>query len=288
MLDILEGYAFGPDFYIRSQACAPLIEMAVRRRQKLPDGSRFMPENIAERIKAIALRMLRNAGTNPALLGDVSYVVGWIRDLTEKDASEVIDRLSGVTDTDAVHNRCGLLLYFAFFRENQLQDLPRFNPAKFKDRLHQELRAGESKFRTCLMGQTAGGAEDKTYSYETIEPYLSSFVAGPYCDGAFFNLRRICDAHIKSHPESLCPIMLAALERLAEYIAEEPRSRGWNVYDLQECFDLIAENCNETFVLDAVALMIRYRARIANLAINLTPIVDRYESARAEQLRALL
>src|SRR4029077_6053260 len=74
MLDILEGYAFGRDFYIRSQACVPLCEMATRRRQKLPDGSRFMAENIAERVKGIGLRMLRNAGTNSALLDDVSNV----------------------------------------------------------------------------------------------------------------------------------------------------------------------------------------------------------------------
>src|SRR5262249_5142316 len=82
MLDILEGYALGPDFYIRSQACVPLCEMAIRRRQKLPDGSRFMAENIAERIKTIAFRMLRDAGTNAALLDDVSNILGRIVDLT--------------------------------------------------------------------------------------------------------------------------------------------------------------------------------------------------------------
>src|SRR5258708_37302907 len=101
----MQEYAFGPDFYVRSQACVPQSEMAVRRRQKLPDGSGFMPENIAERIKTIAFRMLRNAGANPALLDDVSNVLGWIGDITTEEATEVIERLSVVGDTNGVHNR---------------------------------------------------------------------------------------------------------------------------------------------------------------------------------------
>jgi hypothetical protein len=146
MLDILEGYAFGQDFYIRSQACVPLSEMAVRRRQKLPDGRRFMPDNIAERIKTMGLRMLQEARTNPALLDDVSNILGRIVDFTEAEAIEVIDRLSVAGDLNGVHNRCGLLLYFALFRETT-PDLPRFDAGKFKDRLHQELKNGEPGFR---------------------------------------------------------------------------------------------------------------------------------------------
>ncbi len=177
MLDILEGYALGPDFYIRSQACVPLSEMAVRRRQKLPDATRFMPERVAERIKIVAFRMLRDAGANPALLDDVSNVWGWIGDLTAEEATEVIERLSAVGGANGVHNRCGLLLYFAMFRENHFADLPRFDSETFKDRLHRELRNGEPKFRVSLMWQMAGGAETKTYPYAIIRHYLTPFAS---------------------------------------------------------------------------------------------------------------
>jgi len=287
MLDILEGYALGPDFYIRSQACVPLNEMAVRRRQKLPDGSRFMPEGVSQRIKAIAFRMLRNAGINPALLDDVSNVLVWIRDLTEEQAAEVLDRLSSVGETDGVHNRCSLLLYFSLFRERQLPDLPPFDPAQFKDRLHQELADGEPRFRTSLIWQMAGGSEEKPYPYELIEPFLPSFVSGPYANAAFLHLRRICDVYIKNDSESLCPIVLAALGRLAKYIAVEPGARIWSVYDLQEFFDLLAESCPEDCVLDGVALMLDYKPMIPGISGRaLAGILDRYQSARAEELRA--
>jgi hypothetical protein len=286
MLDILEGYAFGPDFYIRSQACVPLSEMAVRRRQKLPDGIRFMPEKIAERVKAIALRMLQNAGTNPALLDDVSNVLRWIGDLTEKEATEVIQRLSAVGELDGIHNRCGLLLYFALFRENQFPDLPPFDPARFKERLHEELRNGEPRFRTSLIWQMAGGAEEKTYPFEAMRPYLTSFVSGEYEDGAFLHLRRICGIHLKDHPEDLCPIILGALRKLADYIAAEPRSRGWNMYDLEDFFDVLLACGREDCVLDGVILMLSYKARIPGISgKELAAVLGRYQSARAEQLR---
>lgn len=284
MLDILEGYASGKDFYIRSQACVPLSEMAVKRRQKLPDDTRFMPEEIAQRIKAIALKILRDAGKNPALLDDVSNVLRWMGDFNEKEATEVIDRLSSVGDTDGVHNRCGLLLYFSLFREGQFSDLPRFDPSYFQAQLHRELADGEPRFRTSLMWQMAGGAEDKTFDYDLIRPYLRSFVSGPYCDGAYSSLHRIFVAHIKEHAKDLCPVMVAALAKTAEHIAEDPASRHWKVYDLQDSFGLIAAHCGEEAVLDSVDSLLKHRTRIPGFVADVTGILAKHKSARAQEL----
>jgi hypothetical protein len=138
------------------------------------------------------------------------------------------------------------------------------------------------------MWQMAGGAEEKTYPYEAMRPYLPSFVSGPYDDAAFLHLRRICDVYVKNTPEDICPIVLTALESIAEYIAAEPRSRSWSVYDLQEFLDLLAGNCNEECVLDGVALVLKYKARIPHLGMNLARTLGGYESARAQDLRACL
>ena len=120
-----------------------------------------------------------------------------------------------------------------------------------------------------------------------IRPYLPSFVSGPYDDAAFLHLRRICGAHITDWAENLCPIVLTALERVAEYVAAEPQSRAWSVYDLQEFFDLLSESCPQDYVLDGVALMLGYKSRIPNISgRELAGILSRYESVRAEELRA--
>jgi hypothetical protein len=285
MLDILEGYAFGRDCYIRSQACVPLSEMAVRRRQKLPNGNRFMPGDIAERIKTIGLQMLREAGTNPALLDDVSNILGRIADLTEAQAIETIDRLSAAGDLNGVHNRCGLLIYFALFRETAT-DLPRFDTAKFKDRLHQELRNGEPRFRDSLIWQMSGGADNEPYPFNTIRPYLTSFISGEYGDAAFLHLRRICEAHVKEHRDEICPIIVRALVKVSEYIAAEPKSRSWNAYDLDQFFDLLVENCDAKCILDGVELMAIYKRRIPQISgRKLAAILEKDDSVRAQELR---
>jgi hypothetical protein len=289
MLDVLEDYAFGQDLYIRSQACVPLSEMATRRRSKLPDGSRFMPENVSVRIKDIAFRMLRDAGQNPALLDDVSNVLVWIKDLSENEALDVIEKLSAAGDHDGVHNRCALLLYFALFREQQFADLPPFDSTKFKDHLNRDLHNGDPRFRTSLIWQMAGGAESESLSYEMVGPYLASFVSGEYKDSAFHHFGRICKAHIRDNAASLCQIILRALEKCVEYIASEPVSRQWNVYDLEEYLDLLEENCAEDCVIDGVTCLLRKRLQIPSFPFGkLAAILGRYKSNRAHELIALL
>lgn len=284
MLNILEEYAVGQDLYVRSQSCVPLTEMAVRRRSLLPDGSRFMPEEIAERIKRIAFGLLQDSGDNPALLADVSSILRWIGDLSPADAAEVVERLSGVEELNSVHARCSLLLYFALSRESQFPDLPHFDATVFKDRLHHELKDNASKFRTSLMWQMAGGAEDETSPYGLILPYLKSFLAGGYGAG-FLHLRRICEFHIEAHSIDICPMVAEAFEKVIEYISAEPDSKRWKMYEAWEFFDLLVGNCNENAVLNAVALLLDQHANLPDVSgRHLGNIMARYDSPRARDL----
>lgn len=287
MLKILERYATGPDFYIRSQACVPLCELARRRQQRLPGGERFMPDDLARRVRDVAFQILTDAASNPALLEEASHVLHWIIDLTEKEAAYVLDQLSPVRETNAVHNRCGLLLYFALHRESPTTGSPSFDSQLFKARLHYELRAGDSKFRASLMWQMAGGAEGGTFPYELIGPYLESFLSGPYDEAGSLHLRRIWEAHVREHSANIGPLILRALEKLADFIASEPRSRGWSVYEMWDYFDLLAEHCSEDCALDGLALMLSYKPKIPCLSgTGLAAALDRFQSARAQQLRS--
>ncbi len=160
MLDIVETYAFGQDLYIRSQSCVPLLEMAVRRRSRLPEGGRFMPEEFAERIKRNAFERLRDSREYTALLEHVSDFFVWIKDLSAEEVLEVLQRLEPCDGRNGVHNRCFVLLQAALFRGNEFGDLPAFDRDPFVSELHQELRDGPSRFRTSLMWQMAGGADE--------------------------------------------------------------------------------------------------------------------------------
>jgi hypothetical protein len=291
MLDILESYALGPDFYIRSQACVPLIELVVRRRFKLPDGTDFMSTETARRVKDITFRMLRDAGTNQALLEDVSNLLIRLRDFTVDEMTEVIHRLEGAGGRMGLHNRCGLLLFAALFREKLFRDLEPFESASFKEMLHQEIRDGDEDYRTSLVWQMAGsGGDSKPYDYEMIEPYLRSFLAGPFCGPGLLHFRRICRTHIGTYRERLCPLIVRALRVVRDYMNTNPQSDSWDVgMHLEELFEFLSENCGENVVLDAVeSILDRSRTNWVVTTAWLSNIVRRYSSDRSQALLALL
>jgi len=209
--------------------------------------------------------------------------LGRIGDFTEAEATEVIDRLSAAGDSNGIHNRCGLLLYFALFRDIA-PSLPRIGTAMFKKRLHEELRNG--KFRTSLVWQMSGGADGDPYPYNMIQPYLDSFISGEYCDAGFLHLRRICAAYVKEHGEQICPLIVRALARAAEYISAEPDRREWHAYDLDEFLDLLVAHCQERCVLEGVDLLASYKSRIPQLSgRKLAAILGKYESSHAKEIQ---
>lgn len=287
MLDILERYATGPDFYIRTQACVPLSEMARRRRATLPDGNSFLPEIVCERLKSLAFRMLNDAGTNPTLLDWVSTILVWIRDLSENEADDVLRKLSPVSGLYGIHNRCALLLYFALFRDKHFPELPRFNSAEFRDRLHQELRKSDSKFRVSLMWIMSGGGDGQALPYEAIQPYLASFLSGPWDEAGFLHLRTICETHVKDKPESVCPLISECLGRIAGHVGTEPRSTAWLIYEFDEFLALLTNNCCEGRVLDAIELFLGRSPRIpAPFRARLATALAQYGSPRSIGLRS--
>src|SRR4029077_16838049 len=103
---------------------------------------------------------------------------------------------------------------------------------------------------------------------------------------AFLHLRRICEVHVKDRPDDLCSILLSALAKVADYMAVEPKARGWTIYDLNDFFDLLAAHCGEDCVLDGVDLMANYKSRLPQISgRSLAAVLDRYTCDRAKSLR---
>jgi hypothetical protein len=122
----------------------------------------------------------------------------------------VQQRLEPCDDRNGVHVRCFVLLYSALFRHNEFADLPIFNPDPFVEQLHQELRGGPSRFRTSLLWQMAGGADDDPMDFAPIRPFLESFLSGVYCSSGYIHFQRICATHVGDHATELCPLILLA------------------------------------------------------------------------------
>jgi hypothetical protein len=211
-----------------------------------------------------------------------------LRDFTVDEMTEVIHRLEGVGGRIGLHNRCGLLLYAALFRENEFRDLPPFESASFKDMLRQEIRNGDNDYRTSFMWQMAGGeADGEPYDYEMIEPYLLSFLAGPFCSPGLLHFRRICQTQIETYRERLCPLIFRALQVVREYMnTAAPSASNWAVsLHLEELFELLADNCGENVVLNAVESMTDLTSAdwVVSTA-RLSSIVRRYSSDRSQAI----
>ena len=89
----------------------------------------------------------------------------------------------------------------------------------------------------------------------------------------------------KSTVKKVCPIIVEGLAKVAEYIVADPASRGWNIYELNDFFDLLIVHCREDCVLNGVDLLASYKREIPQISgRNLATILGKYESVRAEEL----
>jgi hypothetical protein len=57
IFEIVERFATEENLYVRQQATVPMIELAKRRFARIDPNTRFMTDQLADRIKTLALRM---------------------------------------------------------------------------------------------------------------------------------------------------------------------------------------------------------------------------------------
>jgi hypothetical protein len=249
-----------------------------------------MLHEMAERIRSIAFRMLRECEEYPALLEHVSNFFSWIKDLSSEEVFEVLQRLEPCDDRNGVHVRCFVLLYAALFRGQEFAHLPAFDSGLFVNHLHQELREGPSRFRTSLMWQMAGGADDDPMDCALIRPFLESFLSGVYCSSGYIHFQRISTTHVARHVAEVCPLILLALRRLAEHIAaeEEQQPNRWDLAPQRfaELLELLVSR-GERWTCEVVALILEFRPRMTlvnNRALHWH--LSHHHSQRVDELRA--
>ena len=81
IFEIVEKFATEDNLYVRQQATFPLLELAKRRLAKVDANTRFMSDQLANRIKTLALRMLDENASYPVVLEALARVLLVISDL---------------------------------------------------------------------------------------------------------------------------------------------------------------------------------------------------------------
>jgi hypothetical protein len=178
VFEIVERFTTGANLYVRCFAAYPLMELARRRYAKNKAGERFMSDDLATRIKALALRMIEENGDYPVVLESVANVMLFVLDLEEGEAQRTVERLLRIEDSEAANDVSSIMIYFALFRENEFARLGPFDSRGLKDLFLDRLKNGSGWFRASAMDHFKHLLELKRVQFESLIPYLEALLSG--------------------------------------------------------------------------------------------------------------
>src|SRR6267143_3012132 len=147
IFEIVEKFATEENLYVRQQATFPLLELARRRFAKVDANTRFMSDRLAERIKTLALRMIDENVAYPAVLERIAHVMVYIQDLDHDMALKTVKQLFTIDQSEAASDISWIMIYFAFYRENQFKQLDPFRSDTMRSLLKDKLANGSGPFR---------------------------------------------------------------------------------------------------------------------------------------------
>lgn len=167
VLPLLEELTNDSNYYVRVQACIPLLELVKNRHTILPENrkERFLPMEIAECIENIAFAMLKNKENHKlrAVMKHLAMVFTYMRSLTEKEAMRALEIFLSTEIDEVIEKIDPLFIFFAEFRKNAFKDknakilfgekwaeIRNFNDQKFKKLLIDLLKNGSENVKAHL------------------------------------------------------------------------------------------------------------------------------------------
>ena len=201
ILQILERYAKEENLYIRMQVTFPLAELVSRRRgTKKPDGTPFeWDQDERQRARDLAFRMLRENSSYPRVMEGLLHVFNSLRDVSEAEAEEILQRFLATRQDDVLHNLAALVVFFALFRDTHWHDDPPFDRRKFVEILKGQIIGGDGSIRAAIAWHLWKIVQEKHLPYAEVREYFPMFWNGAY----------------DSHVASMCAIALEELAALA-------------------------------------------------------------------------
>jgi hypothetical protein len=191
IFEIVEKFATEENLYVRQHATVPMIELARRRFAKVDANTRLMSDQLANRIKALALRMVDENMAYPAVLEWVAHVIWNIQDLDHSTALKILRQLLSIDQSGAANDISSMMIYFAFFRQNQFKNLGPFNPDDVRSLLKDKLANGSGPFRATAVNHFKTILDRNEIEFDTLIPYLEAFVngqSGPVANHHFYHI----------------------------------------------------------------------------------------------------
>jgi hypothetical protein len=203
IFQIVERFATEENLYVRLHATVPLIELAKRRFAKVDPNTRFMTDQLADRVKALALRMVDENLAYPAVLEWVAHVMVCIRDLDHDTALNAVKHFLTIDQSEAATDVSWMVIYFAFFRENQFERLDHFKSDDIKSLLKEKLINGSGHFRATGANHLKAFLERNEIKFDTLVPYLEAMVSGHSDRVVNQHFYGIAAKQAAAHPETV-------------------------------------------------------------------------------------
>lgn len=178
VFELVERFATQENLYLRQQVTVPLVELARRRFARVDGNTRFMSGELANRIGVLALRMIDENMAYPVVLESVAHVMVFVQDLDQDTALKTIGQFLTIDHSEAANDISSMMIYFAFYRENQFKELGPFESKNIRNLLKETLTNGSRQLRATAAGHFKAILDGNEVAFDTLIPYLEGLVNG--------------------------------------------------------------------------------------------------------------
>lgn len=262
----VEQYALGDHLYVRRQVMVPLSELTKHRRS----NDAMMTQSLKDRIRALALRVVKDNANYPAVLEGVANVLASLHDLNPLEAEEALNILIERPTNESVGLLSHMLIYYAEYRKREEANLGPFDSTRLAQLLKRQLLGGLATLRSSILWQIAGILKNKSDEAGVLLPYLAIFGLGAYDRNGYFHFFAIAAEYAKSYPDLLGPALRNGFNCECAYLRSHEGLMIWD-FDRQRLTTLIhlAEAGRTDDFLDCLERVMRYRERIQNFPAEL-------------------
>ncbi|MHB8279497.1 MAG: hypothetical protein ACYDIA_17865 [Candidatus Humimicrobiaceae bacterium] len=311
IIPLIEELLNDGNYYVRVQACVPLLELAKSRHNVMPGNSRerFLSMETAEMIENISFQALeKEDNQNLALL--MEYLVrafSYMRSLDEKHAKDMFKiflglkvKFKNIKDDkkrieayeEVIEKITSTLIFYAELRKNafidekfksvfldKYSDLQNFNDLTFKEILENLALEGSSGIRTTLAWELNDLSNYKKEYFEIACKYLELLVQN-YNNDVYSNIYTFIEKNIETKFEESYKIWQDCLIHEREYIKSNINKENqqniywWPYFYNGKILNIILEKKGEKDFLKWFEFLLEYPKEVA-IANDLNAAVDK-------------
>lgn len=219
-LDYTKNLLSHKNHYVKLQAIIPLIEIAGRR-QWLEGWGKRPKEKQYKEFHKIVFDLVTLVQKNPkykAVAKQLSHVFAYYKDLSTKEAEQVLDALK-ITDESA-----GLFVYFGIFRQRYYKDQPiEYNGRKLEDKLKEIIKSDKENYqrlRASITWHLWKVLDGNRSEFETVKPYIDLILGQPYQRDIYGDIKRIINGWIKDKPDICIQWYKQMLSKISEFVEQ--------------------------------------------------------------------